>query len=72
MHLLIQWVTRKLEDRLTEVQPSSLEAKNEWNPTSALPHAPMTCTRKSIPLEVFVFGVQHGLLGTQLKTVLEG
>jgi len=50
MHPLIQWVARKVGGPFAEVQPSSLEAKIEWNSTSTLPHAPMACTRTSIPL----------------------
>jgi len=72
MHPLIEWVARKVGGPFAKVQPFSLEAKNEWNSTSTLPHAPMACTTKSIPLEVHVFGAEYGLFGTQRKTVLEG
>jgi len=44
MHPLIQSVARKVPSPFAEVQQSSLEAKNEWNSTSNLPHALMTCT----------------------------
>ena len=52
MNPFIQWVAQKVGGPFAEVQPSSLEAKNEWNSTSASPHAPITRTRTSIPLQV--------------------